>query len=173
MSFSTSDHSSKFRNKQGVLYTRALFLEQQDIMSEDNAILYTLKNHDHRGYPSLKRLYLQEEDPTEYRFACRYFDSWDHWLKLLEAPWFKPYISAWRQELELKLRAEGLSRILAEARDDKSKGALRANEFLVNKGWQEKAEKGRPSKEEKARHLKEEADLNRRILEDAVRLGLN
>jgi len=151
--------------------SKQLFFETT--LSDKSTCLFTLKPVDHEGLPSLYRLYMETDDPTEYLFATRYLDGWDHWETLCECTWFKPYISKWRRELEIKHRALALKNIKSLANNPNSKEYHQANKFLVSSGWQEPTEKnrrGRPSKEEVAQAAKEMADERRSLDEDFERI---
>ncbi len=69
----------KFISHKGIPYTQALFLE---LGYDVEAAVYTLKEYDYTYqdtvYPSIKRLYLEMEDTTEYLFANEYFLSYNH-----------------------------------------------------------------------------------------------
>ena len=140
--------TTKFKNASGRRYTKALFFET--IMDSDKSTaVYTLKDQDHAGLPSLNRLYLELADPTEYLYATKYLEVWEHWQELCACVWFEPYVDRWRVELELKLKAEALARIKAEARST-SKNAFTANKLLLDGGWIDKGSRapgkvGRPS----------------------------
>ena len=156
----------------GNLYTQALFLELC-YGSTDNAI-YTLKEDDyeHHGkhYKSIKKLYLEIADPTEYEFAKQCFASWAHWKRLCEKTTnLHPYIAAWREELEVKLRSQGVRGVMMEAYSE-GKGALQAAKWLADKGWTEKRTAGRPSKEEVVRERKAHADIKQTIDDDLARI---
>ena len=60
---------SRLVDGQGKPLTQSLFLE----IGYTDFSVYTLKDQDYeyndKVYPSLKRLYLEMEDPTEYEFA--------------------------------------------------------------------------------------------------------
>jgi hypothetical protein len=71
-----------FKGPQGIYLTKALFLETY--VYDKNTVLYTLKSEDTPDFPSLRNLYLNEEDPSEYVFANKYFANWEHWSKLKE-----------------------------------------------------------------------------------------
>lgn len=139
-----------FRNSSNQRLTKSLFFEE----SEDKSlVVYTLKDKDHTVdgvvYPSLYRLFLETEDPTEYQFAVSYLDGWDHWQMLKACTWFKPHYDRWVQELEAKIISRSLARLKAEAASS-SKNAFYANKFLIDRGWIPKGEKspvGRPTKE--------------------------
>lgn len=133
---------------QNVRYTRKLFFEQS--YDDPSAAIYTLKNRDHEKYLSLYQRYLDMEDPLEVEFANRYFEDYEHWQMVANAPWFKPYIERWRKELALRLRAKALNRIKDIAQDETNRASFAANKLLLEGGWMDKEEVkkvGRPSKE--------------------------
>lgn len=151
-------------------YLKGLFFETT---RDKSTVVYTLKDRDHEGYPSLYRLYMDSDDPTEYLFATQYLDGWDHWETLCLCTWFKPYIERWRRELEIKQRAHALKNIKALASDPSSKEYHQANKFLVNAGWIDtptKRRAGRPSKEEVSRAAKELAHEAKQTDEDLARI---
>ena len=151
---------SKFKNSNGTYVTKALFWEQE--LEPREFSLYTLKDYDHTVdgvvYPSLRRLFVEEEDPTEYSFACRYLDGWNHWKRMTSQVWFQEYLAEWREELEIRIRSKALARIKTIA-ESKGKESFAADKLLSGAGWRTPAEKdtkvGRPTKE-KIRH---EAEL--------------
>src|SRR4051812_9605533 len=98
-----------FRHKTGQRKLKNLFYEQSP--ADKTGVVYTLKNHDHMGYPSMYRLYMEFDDPTEYSFAIATLDGWDHWEILCECTWFKPYVAKWRKELDVRTRARALNKI--------------------------------------------------------------
>lgn len=164
---------SKYTNTGGKLRTLSLFWEMASFNSDKSECLYTLRGEDTYGLPSLKRLYLEESDPTEYAFANKHLASWDHWQALISANWFQPHIARWRIELDLKLRADALGRLRTEAASG-SKNSYQANKFLAEGGWLPKEPRkrvGRPSKD----LIKQEAilllDHEKAILEDHNRLN--
>lgn len=139
---------SKFRSSTNQRLTKSLFLEESYM--DQSSVLYTLKDQDHNGFPSLYRLYMEMSDPTELEFARAYFDGWEHWLMIANASWFKPYIAKWREELDVQIRANALKSIRNVASDGFHKQSYEANKFLLLGGWkpqQGKDKVGRPSKE--------------------------
>jgi hypothetical protein len=132
----------QFVDEKGRYKTLSLFLE----IGYNEDALFTLKGYDHeyggKVYPSLKKLFLEASDPTEYKFATTYLADWDHWQKICANKVLALHVEKWRYELELKLRAEGVERVLKSAR---SKGNWLAAKFLAEKGWETRAA-GRPSK---------------------------
>lgn len=124
--------------------TVSLFLE---LHYDENAI-YSLKenhwNHETRGFfPSIKRLYVEMEDPTEYEFANKYFLGWKHWQQICGSKIMMRYIEDWRAELEVKLRCQGVKNMLETAKG----GNYQASKWLVDRGWATR-QAGRPSKAE-------------------------
>jgi len=170
--------TNKFKNEMGVLYLKALFFEQ--VNADKSTVVYTLKNEDHTvdgiTYPSLYKLYMSVGDPTEYRFAINHLDSWDHWERLCECSWFKPYVEKWRRELDLKIKSESLARITAMSKVP-SKEQFMANRYMLEKGWvpkeeQSKAQRGRPSKAEIKEAANDLVSTHSRTLTDLERLGI-
>lgn len=149
---------SKFKNSQGVHLLKTIFYELDD-SGRPNA-QYTLKPYDSEFggvlYPSLRRLYVELEDPTEYLFAETYLDGWTHWKKVSSASFFQEYLKDWREELEIRLRAKALVRIKGRAEQVGSKDGLAADKILLSGGWRpnDKSDVGRPTKEK----IQEEAD---------------
>lgn len=145
--------------------TQMLFLET----TYSEAALYTLKeiDHEYKGkvYPSIKRLYLAMEDPTEYEFANKYFLGWNHWNRIYANKLLKPHIDEWRYELELKLRARAVKQFQAQAR----RGGVQAIKWLAEKGWDVRPA-GRPSSSEIAKEAKIQADILSDFSEDYGRL---
>jgi len=148
--------------------TFSLFKETNNFTKNYDAV-WTLKDDDHDGYPSLRRIYLSYMDPTEYRFAKEVFDSWEHWERLCRCTFFKPYIKKWRYELEVALRSQAIYNIV-----DSSKGAkgFAAAKWLAEKGWDQHT-RGRPKKEDIEKEAKIQAELENSMKDYAERVGLN
>ena len=150
---------NRFKNASGVFFTKELFFETK-VGDRSNAV-YTLKDYDHTVdgilYPSLSKIYLEEEDLTEYDFAEKYLGGYPHWEKLLASPMISPYIKDWRKRLDLKMRAKALNRIKKKAESPEDKESFQANKFILSGQWrtaEEKSAVGRPTKAK----IKEEAD---------------
>lgn len=138
-----------FKDKMGRYITQGLFI---DFKYDETYAQYTLEDEDktYKGhlYPSLKRLYLEEEDPTEYNFATKYLYGWDHWLVIKNNKTLYAEIERWQEELEVKLRAKGI-KSLFELNDAKN---FNAAKWVADGSWHTK--RGRPSKEEKEKERK-------------------
>lgn len=154
-----------FLDSGGKPLTQSIFLE---VGYSDQAV-YTLKEEDHeykgKLYPSLKRLYLEMADVTEYEFANTYLLGWRHWKRLCENKLLRKYIDEWREELELKMRAKGVKEAIRAA----EAGGFQAAKWLSDKGWDQRGA-GRPSKAEVEREKKFQARVTDEYGADVVRL---
>ncbi|MCA9340380.1 MAG: hypothetical protein KDA17_05690 [Candidatus Saccharibacteria bacterium] len=167
---------NKFATPQGKRYLEGLFFEKRRSADQDTAV-YTLKDRDHNGYPSLYRLYMEANDPTEWRFAHEHLDGYEHWTMLCECEWFQPFLTRWRKELELKIRGAALLAIREEAANPESKSAFLANKLLLAGGWKDKEEadaskrgRGRPSKKDIMDEAKAQAEALQTLNDDLKRL---
>jgi hypothetical protein len=161
----------EFRIHTGQRKLKALFFETT--LSDKTGVVYTLKDRDHEGFPSLYRLYMETDDPTEYTFAVQNLDGWDHWEMLCECTWFKPYISRWRRELEIRAKARALNKIKALADNPDAKESYQANKLLLAGGWKEDNRRrgaGRPSKEEISSAAKQIAQDANSLNDDLLRV---
>ena len=168
----TGPKPNRFRNPvNNTRLLKQLFFEQT--LGDKSTVQYTLKDSDHRGYPSLYRLYMELDDPTEWEVGQQLVDGWEHWEMLCACSWFKPYVERWRRELELRMKSKALARVKAEARTN-SKESFMANRYLIEKGWEpkdgQKAGRGRPSKEEIKKAANEIASHQERISGDFDRI---
>lgn len=163
-----------FRNEQGRLLISNLFIDRK---YEEDAALYTLnltdKVYKGKTYPSLYKLYIQMEDITEYNFANTYFESYQHWELLCNEEWFKPIISRWRKELELKIKAEALKEIIAQSTSDDPRKRLEASKYIYEKVFVSSNGKGRPTKAQVKEEAVRKAMEEKLITEDWNRLVPN
>lgn len=157
---------TKLVDDRGKPLTQSLFLE----IGYTDYSYYTLKEEDYtykgKVYPSLKKLYLQHEDPTEYDFANRFLLNWKHWQKICGNRQLLKYIEEWREELELKLRSQAVRDMIDQSVD---KGSFQASKWLADRGWDKKAA-GRPSKTEAKKEQRIKDQISAEFEEDNVRL---
>lgn len=148
--------------------TQSLFLE----IGYSDAAIYTLKDVDHeyqgKIYPSLKRLYLEVADPTEYKFATTYLAGWTQWQKISKNGAIKNHVEAWRIELEIKLRSEGVMAVRRHSQSNQPT-AWSASKWLADRGWDTRPA-GRPSKDEVERETKIMAAIEDEFKQDHARL---
>lgn len=145
--------------------TQSLFLE----LGYSDMAVYTLKDEDYvyndKYYYSIKRLYLEIADPTEYEFANLYLLGWKHWKRLCENKAIRRHIDEWREELEIKLRCQGVKSMMLSA----ASGNYQASKWLSDRGWESRGA-GRPSKEEVEREKKFQARADEEYGADIHRL---
>lgn len=161
---------SMFYDTGGAPLTQSLFLEMG---YKTEYALYTLKSYDHtykgKVYPSLKRLYLETEDPTEYEFAVKYLIDWAHWKRLNANKALSAHFEEWREELELKIRSQAVKDMMSLCASEN--GNFSAAKFLADRGWDKRAA-GRPSKSEKEKEQRMSDRLMDEFHADVRRLEL-
>lgn len=160
----TTKQRSDFLDSMGRYKTQSLFLET----AYDPEAFFTFDDVDklYKGktYLSLKRLYLQEEDVTEYAFAEKYLAGWNHWKKICGNADLRKEIDNWRDELELKLTARHLKNIQKLAED----GNYNAAKYLANREYA--SGKGRPTKEQKEGALKKASLIDDDTKQEGARI---
>ena len=145
--------------------TQSLFLE---IGYTDNAV-FTLKETDYtykgKVYPSLKRLFIESSDPTEYTFATTYLLGWKHWQRMCENQILRKHIDEWREELEVKIRSEAVKQAMTQA----SSGAFQAAKWVADRGWATRGA-GRPTKAEMDKEKRIQEKIDDEYSGDVVRM---
>jgi hypothetical protein len=148
--------------------TQSMFLE---IGYTDFAV-FTTKDNDYtykgKVYPSLKKLYLEYEDPTEYAFVQEYLSGWSQWKQLCNNQQTLKFINEWREELELKLRSQAIRDMIDQSADG---GSFQASKWLADRGWDKRAA-GRPSKQEQQKEQRVKEKISNEFNDDAARLNL-
>jgi len=124
------------------------------------------KTYDGRIYPSLKKLYLECEDPTEYQFAKKHLLGWNHWKRLNENKMLREHFDEWREELEVMLRCDAIKSIIDMTADGSN---YQAAKFMADRGW-DKRGAGRPSKAEKEREARISDKIDYEFEADIVEL---
>ena len=122
-----------FKDSQGRWITTGLFKETAQ--GEGKFVLFTLDE--------AKRLYIACGDPTGYTFAMEHIGGWQHWLALKDSPALVGILQQWAEELEAKIRAAAVMRIVDYSKTDKG---YQAAKYLAEAGWGPK-QVGRPSRE--------------------------
>lgn len=154
----------------GAARTQSLFLETS--YGDPSNAIYTLKPRDHvykgKKFPSIKRLFLEAEDPTEYNFAYTYFLDWDHWQQIKKNKLIASYMKGWAEELEIRARALGI-RTMFDLALDGDKPNFQAAKFIADGGW-DKRTPGRPSKEAIERETRIQAKIRDEFSDDLARM---
>ena len=149
---------SKLIDAMGRPLTQGLFLEHNYDIEK---AVYTLKSEDYeyKGvvYPSLRKRYMESDDPTEYSFVSQWLVDWKHWLRLCDNKAIREHIEEWRLEMEMKMRSAGVKEMIRNAKS----GSPMAAKWLYDKGWDLRSA-GRPSKDE----INKEKNILLRISEE-------
>lgn len=121
-------------------------------------------------YKDFHDLYIQEDDPTEYSFVKKHIGTLEEWDFLCTSTWFKPIITQWRRELDLKIKSKALRALRIVASGD-TRDAFVANRYLLDGNWKDtKSKRGRPSKQEITDEANKIASDVKRIEDDWNRL---
>lgn len=156
---------SKMKDVMGRPLTQGLFI---DFNYDPKFAIYTWQDEDkeYNGviYPSLKRLYLEEEDPTEYEFAKKYLLNWQHWQRLKQNRLLLEHFEEWKEELDVKLASSAILQI-----QDMSAENFQAAKWLADRNWS-KSSVGRPSKAEKDREQRIKQRVNDAFSADIARM---
>ncbi len=86
---------------------------------------------------------LQLRNCISQKVAIKYLLGWRHWLRLLENKVIRKHIDEWREELEVKLRCQGVANVMAAAQQ----GSYQAGKWMADRGWEQRAP-GRPTKKD-------------------------
>lgn len=168
---------SDFKDTTGRWRTKSLFLETNDNEKKYGSI-FTLRDEDTDGRISMRRIYLEANDPTEYLAAKNLFGSVDCWNNLCKTQWFKPHLARWRGELHSRIKSRAIHRIEEAAHGPTDVTAQQLNaakwlatqEFDGNKLVKQKGP-GRPPKlKDPELRLKEALDDSTEENEDFARL---
>lgn len=156
---------NQFKDKMGRYITQGLFI---DFKYDETFAVYTLEDEDkeYKGclYPSLKKLYLEMEDPTEYQFANKYLYGWDHWLVIKNNKALYEKIEKWQEELEVRIRAKGVHAMLRMT----DSANFNAAKWVADGSWQQK--RGRPSKDERERERRIRERAMAEVDEESARI---
>lgn len=152
--------------------TNQLFYENY---KDNGKAIFTLKDRDFADptgkiYFSLKKLFLESDDPTEYTFAITVFGSWKLWNKVKSCKLMRDLIPEWKEELEIKMKSQAQLKIV-EISNSKSPNAMQAAKYVDQEIFK-RHRRGRPSKEEVQSELKKEAKVSAQVKEDMERLGI-
>lgn len=170
--------SNKWKDDKSRWRTRSLFWEYaHNAQREQFTPPYTIHDEDivRDGitYVSLKRLYMTYDHVPgfEYEFANNHLGGWAHFQTIVNGNTILASdISKWREELEVKRRAEAIKAMIRSSKEDGPK-AFSASKYLANKEYS--PARGRPSKEEVEREKRIQAGITDELSEDMDRIGLS
>lgn len=162
-----------YKDKQNRWLTQALFYEPNQERNpgvEPFDPIFTLYE-DRPGLISGRKTFVELRDPTGRLWAEKYLGDWNHWLRLLKAPWFQAALEVWQAELREVLRAEAFQKIYSMMSDVNPAQALAAAKFIATEEI-DKHRVGRPSKAVLKGELKREVEKFTVEDEDMERIGL-
>ena len=165
-----------YKDSRGRWRTQSLFTEfySPQKRKEKYPPIFTLKEYDETDdegnvIPSMRQMFLSYDDPTGYQFAKAVLRSYEHWKRLTSQKWFMSHLDGWLEELEIKLKSEGLKKVKDVAVGESAQ-AFQASKFLISKGWE--VSKGRPKKAEIERQARIQAGDEAEVEEDLERIRL-
>jgi hypothetical protein len=157
-------------------FTVALFYETRHATADTSretlpSPIFSLYS-DIPGLINAQQTFIDERDPTGYKWAMKYLNSWKHWNLLCRLPWFQEALAIWQDALKNDLKSQAIAKII-EISSSETAQALPAAKYIAEEGWNAKeATRGRPSKEEVDGKLKQAMRAASVVTEDADRIGL-
>ncbi len=136
--------------------------------------LYTMREQEYKDLPSAYLIYMTSG--SEYEAAMKLVGSWSHWQRLQKVKAFMHGvpesmqwrgIESWREEKELKDRAEAYNQLKVAA----GSGNVQAQK-IVFEGIKSRRKAGRPSKDEVHAEAARQAKHVRDIKDDLERIKL-
>jgi len=160
-----------YKDKEGRWRTLSLFKETCTQASKDNGYMpvFTLKDSDPSGLPSMRRHFILSEDPTGYETAMDLLGSWDQWEKIFQGKRFKEELEKWQGEMDVRLRSKAIKALKDTALTEGSKGTAAAR-YLADGGYRGGKRRGRPTNEEVTRERKIQAGITAELAEDENRI---
>jgi hypothetical protein len=167
----------KFKDSRGKFRTQSLFREME---IPGYPAYYTLAADDIPPYLSLKRLYLDMQDPTEYLFAESYLGGWIHFQSMYKnCKWFRDEVDEWREELKVRMTSDAIRHMIELVANPKARDSVRlaAAKYLAEQGWKTDVKsapkRGRPSNAEVQGELQRAARQRAILEDDAERIGVS
>ena len=165
------------KDTMGRFRTQSLFVETwRRSPHNDLPPIFSLKaEEDQDGIISLKRVYLDTGDPTEYRFASGLFKDTKHWAHLCSLGWFKPFVERWRFELRARLRSQAVDSLIRLADDNLNAIKTLATEDYLYISYVDMEDGKVPGKRGRGRPKKQPVDnspTEDTLADDAARIGL-
>lgn len=162
-----------YKGLSGAFLTRTLFKDMHikfPDLTEYEAI-FSLDD-DIPGLINCRKTFIALRDPTGYKWAMKYLNSYEHFEKLLQADWFESAYQGWLRELKTLLKSEAVERI-SQIAQEASPQALMANKYLATADWEKAAHgRGKPSKAELKGELRKQVRILEQEQDDAKRIGL-
>lgn len=156
---------AKFKDDKGGYITQSLFIE---VGYDTERAVYTFSDEDkeYKGanYKSLRKLYLEMADPTEYLFATTYLWGWEHWQRIVNNKLLAVEVEKWREELEVKLRAVGVRNIIHQSGD-----SMVAAKWVADGQWSTTRQRKTKAGQEKEKVVREK--VGKEVAQDGNRIA--
>ncbi len=119
------EKDKNFKDTRGVQKTESLFIETiQPQPAKTYEPLYSLRDYDHKGYPSAYQIYMDSIDERDA--AIKLVGSMAHWRKLCSLKWFMDGrleagfegIDVWRSDMAARDATEAKRVLLMQCKDD-------------------------------------------------------
>lgn len=163
-------YKSQYTDSVGRFMTRSLFVETILKEQSEKGIIPMYSLTGVKGYIDVHKMYLDHMDPTGYIFALEAFESWEHFKYLSTISWFRKHLDNWNDEVEVKLRSDGIAALMKTATTEGSRGTTAAK-YIADAGW--KTKRGRPSKDDIEKERKHQAHIKEELNDDAERMNLH
>jgi len=116
-----------------------------------------------------RKRYIEIADPTEYETAMVLIGNWEHWQALRGHQVIRELFDEWMQEVEIKLRSQGVRNLISVA-GSTSPGSAGAAKWLAEGGFvHDERLRSKAGREKEERVLE---DIRKRTADDAARLNL-
>lgn len=163
--------TSKFRGDSNSLLGGSLFYERYiEMVNPANKPLFSLftdRVFEGRPLINCQKTFVELDDPTGYKWATTYLESWEHWQVLIRSKWFQNAVSIWQDELATKQQMEAIARIRELASEGSDSKSLNAAKYIAERGWEKNTSRGRPPKTKI-----QSSDTPNWAVMDADRLGI-
>ena len=141
-----------FKDTMGRWRTNSLFKETNTDESKYTSV-FTLADEDTDGRISMRRIYMDANDPTEFLAAKQLFGNLECWTNLCKSSFFKPHLTKWRAELQRRIQSRAVRVVEEAAKFGKINATqLNAAKWLATQEWEDnkivtnKRPPGRPPK---------------------------
>jgi len=115
------------------------------------------------------KVYLEIADPTEYETAMVLLGNWEHWQAVRMHALTGPVMDEWANEVEIKLRSQGVRNMISLA-GSTAPGAAGAAQWLAKGGYID--DNRLRTKRGREKEAKVQDAIKERTAEDAARINL-
>lgn len=170
----TTPQGPPYKGKNGAFLTKTLFYESMRIYVDPPYNPVFCLYGERPGLISCQKTFIEERDPTGYKWAIKYLGEYEHFKRLMKIKYFQEAYDTWIEELNELIRSEAIQRVQEILLTGQPAQQLQAAKWLASKEWEEvaKTRRGRPSKTEVEGELKRQVQLSKQEQEDLERIGL-